>query len=458
MIYILIGVPIIVGIWFFFSLKKLGNGTSSYTSAVKSRQSTAAYRAAQCSSQSSEKREFDIKVDRSQTRTQRFESGSSIPMRDIGRRLFHGERNRFVAIDFETANGRYYSACSLGIVVFEQQEPIERKSYLIKPPTKFDPINIAIHGITESMVKDAPSFDKIWAEVYPYLTQTRVVMYSDFDAKVLKSLIRHFGLNPIGAESIELDCFDVCQCARNSIFGLTNYKLPTVCEYLSITGLNHHEATSDAEACGKIYCWLYNNKGRIVNASHDRQATYAQQDYIRSLGGTVPPVLSVRDASVMIDKLIEENAKRREEEYLKAKAEREEKKRAEKQAAQEAKAAEKQWARRKKEEDALKLLADEMSSPDYKMRKSRSKRVQDLKEFQVLVNKVLADSVIEVEELLQIKCWLLEHKVLDGDFDAMFKLIDATLADGKIDDVETQSLYAGMLDCMSTLRKRQIVD
>ena len=359
--------------------------------------------------------------------------------------------NSFVAIDFETANDKYYSACSLGIVVFERQQPIERKTFLINPPTKFDPINISIHGITEDMVKDAPTFDKVWPLVYPYLTSFRVVMYSDFDAKVLKSLIRKYDLKPIGSSSICLDCFDVCQAARDTIVGLTNYKLPTVCQYLGIGGLNHHEAASDAEACGKIYCWLYNNSGKVINVTNDRPATYAQQDFIRNLGGVVPPVLSVREASMLIDKLIRENEIRREEECEARRAEREAKRVAEK----EAKEAEKLYNRRKKEEDALILLADEMADPNYKARKSRSKRIQDLKEFQVLVNNVLADNMIEVDEILQLKAWLSDHVVLRDDFSKMFNLIDEVLADGKIDDVETQCLYEGLLDCMTTLRNRQ---
>lgn len=372
--------------------------------------------------------------------------------------LLKVSKDMFVAIDFETANDKYYSACSLGIVVFERQQPIERKTFLIKPPTKFDPINISIHGITEGMVEDAPTFGEIWSQVYPYLTQSKIVMYSDFDAKVLKSLVRKYDLKPIGTSHLRLDCFDVCQAARDAIGGLTNYKLPTVCEYLGIGGLNHHEATSDAEACGKIYCWLYNHRGKVVNASNDRPATYAQQDYIRNLGGVVPPVLSVREASMMIDKLIRENEVRREEEN-RVRAEEYEARRVEREAqrvaAKEAREADRLFKRRKKEEDALKLLADEMADPNYKARKSRSKRVQDLKEFQVLVNNVLADNVIEVGEILQIKTWLSDHLILSDDFMKMFNLIDEVLADGKIDDVETQSLYEGLLDCMTTLRNRQ---
>lgn len=364
-------------------------------------------------------------------------------------------KRRFVAIDFETANSRYYSACSLGMVVFENLQPVFRKTWLLNPDSKFDPENVRIHGITPERVADAPKFDAIWLEFVSYIRGVRIVAYSEFDAKVLKSLVNHYHLMEKTPGGLSIDYFDVCQCSRDTIVGLTNYKLPTVCSYLGIAGLNHHDACSDAEACGKIYCWITKNNGRRVVAARGDPATYAQQDYIRNLGGVVPPTLTKAEASALIDSLIRENEERRYAETEARHREREEKREREKAARKAEKDAEKAFARRKKEEESLKLLADEMSDPEYKARKSRSKRIQDLKEFQVLVNSVIADNVIEPAEILQIKAWLVEHRVLEDDFRQMFGLIDKSLEDGRIDDVETQSLYEGMLDCISTLRKRQ---
>ena len=356
-------------------------------------------------------------------------------------------KKRFVALDFETANERYYSACALGIVVFENLKPKQRFSYLIKPPTKFKPENVAIHGITADAVKDAPSFDKIWKSVYPLLVGNEVAIYSDFDAKVMIELKKHFKLRAKHDSTINF--VDVCELSRIKIHGLSDYKLPTVCEYLGIKGLNHHEATSDAEACGKIYAWMLANEGKAVEACSGIPATPRQKDYIRSLGGEVPIALSREDASRMIDELIEANKHRKEQQ----RQEIAEQKRAE---AKLIKETNKQHDRRKREEDALTLLADEMNSPDYKERKSRSKRGQDLRELQILVNSVISDGVIEISELTEVKAWLLAHKVLDDDFAETLALIDATMSTGQPDENVALQIYCSLLDCLSALRNRRV--
>lgn len=54
----------------------------------------------------------------------------------------------YIAIDFETANEKRSSPCSIGIVVVKNSEVVEKIHYLIKPKEmRFMPINIGIHGI-----------------------------------------------------------------------------------------------------------------------------------------------------------------------------------------------------------------------------------------------------------------------------------------------------------------------
>ncbi len=333
----------------------------------------------------------------------------------------------FAAIDFETANSRYYSACSLGVVLFEDGKIAKRNLYMINPDCNFAPENVAIHGITRAQVADAPKFDALWPELVPIFRKFRVVAYSDFDAKVLRSLIRHYGLTV--EDSLTLDYFDVCQCARDNILGLTNYKLPTVAEFLNIAGLKHHDAVSDAETCGKIYVRLISEIGRKIRASMDIPATYAQQDYIRHLGGKVPPTLSKADASKLIDELIEQQKREAEEAVAKR--------------------------RRGKEAEELQFMAEAMRAPGYKLAKRGARRTQDLRELQYLVSKVIADDVIEPREMLEIQAWLEEHKILPTDFSDTLRLISDLLKYGKNGKVaEMKDLYSGLLDCLNELRRR----
>lgn len=357
--------------------------------------------------------------------------------------------NEFLAIDFETASSKYFSACSLGLVLFRDGVPIRKLHYLIDPGCKFDPVNIAIHGITPEQISGKPRFDRLWLVVAPMLSKYKVVSYSDFDAKVLKALIRHYKLRASG----RIDFVDVYQKIRDVIHGLSNYKLPTVAEYLKIDGLQHHNAQSDAETCGRIYAWLLAHPGKTISAGSGRQATYAQQEYIRNLGGHVPPTLSVSQASRMIDKLIE----RREEQRVIEAEERARKREQAKADARQVREKERLSAKRKKTEDELQTLAGAMGDPSYKPRKSRTKKMQDLRDFQHLVNRIIADSVIEPSEIIEVKEWLESHKLRPDEFSTTIAAIDAALQDGVVNETETQQLYEKMLDCIIELKERPSV-
>lgn len=226
-------------------------------------------------------------------------------------RFFHGSK-AFVAIDFETANERFYSACAIGIVLFVGDRPIRRAHYLINPKCDFDPDNISIHGITPDQVSHSPTFKKLWPKIESFFKLYPIVAYSDFDMKVLMSLIKHYKIR--SAESFKITYIDACQLARENLPGLPNYKLPTVAEYLKITGLKHHNALSDAETCGLIYAkiGMPNKQGNhIEHSTVSLPATAAQRNYIETLGGIAAPDLTKEEASHYIDTLIKQRDERR---------------------------------------------------------------------------------------------------------------------------------------------------
>jgi DNA polymerase-3 subunit epsilon len=154
----------------------------------------------------------------------------------------------FIAIDFETANFKRSSACSVGIAVVKNGEIEKTYSYLIKPfPNYFEPINVGIHGIKPDMVKNSPTLQELWAEIYPIVRGKPLVAHNaPFDKSVLRSSIEAYDME---CPNFEFYCSH--KISKSLLPGLTNYKLSTVCQKLDIA-LNHHEALSDAEGCAKI--------------------------------------------------------------------------------------------------------------------------------------------------------------------------------------------------------------
>ncbi|RUT73634.1 3'-5' exonuclease [Ancylomarina longa] len=154
----------------------------------------------------------------------------------------------FTAIDFETANGKRNSACSLGMVRVENGKIVESKDWLISPPEMyFHPMNVSIHGITEEDVRNEPSFNYIWEEVEGYLQNQMVIAHNaSFDTSVLRACLNTYGI-PLP----HFDYMCTVQISRILWPGMPNHKLNTMAHLFNIP-LKHHDALEDTLACAKI--------------------------------------------------------------------------------------------------------------------------------------------------------------------------------------------------------------
>lgn len=157
---------------------------------------------------------------------------------------------RFTAFDFETASQRHNSACSIGIAVFENFVAVDTYYATICPPDRyFSPFCTRIHGITLADVIDSGDFAALWPSIEKYFDgQTVFAHYARFDMGVLKACFSHFSIEP---PPFTYGC--TCELSRRVFPRLANHRLDTVCGHLKIS-LQHHNALSDAIACGTILC------------------------------------------------------------------------------------------------------------------------------------------------------------------------------------------------------------
>lgn len=156
----------------------------------------------------------------------------------------------FIAIDFETANNHPTSACSLGIAFVQNNQVVDRRSWLIRPePFYFDPFTTAIHGLTERDVCHAPTFAQLWPQISAYFENAIVAAHNAlFDIGVLKSTLAFYGL-PV--PNMRLLC--TVLLSRRALPALPSHRLNVVSNALGIS-LTHHQAKSDAIACAEILC------------------------------------------------------------------------------------------------------------------------------------------------------------------------------------------------------------
>lgn len=208
----------------------------------------------------------------------------------------------FVAIDFETAT--WGAACAVGIVHFENGAAIDERYTLINPgisPRRWDAGAIRIHGIRPNDVVDSPRFTDIWPELIHYAACYPLIAHNaNFDMGVMRSELSRASLQ---TPTIRYGCSmalarnawpkrrikDVKDAGVDELRAVPeNHKLSTLSEFLAIE-LEHHNALSDAHACGQIAVRAVSKMGANTLA--------AAYEHPRLNWGELSPELEVASAS-----------------------------------------------------------------------------------------------------------------------------------------------------------------
>lgn len=148
----------------------------------------------------------------------------------------------FTAIDFETAQGKRWSICQVGIVRFENGILKDELSVLVRPPENYYWSNFTdIHGITSRHTRNAQTFDRVWHQIAPYIVDQQVVAHNGFgfDFHCLKQTLEYYNLA-------------VPPYQGHCTYKIYRDNLASLCKKYRIP-LNHHDALSDARACGELF-------------------------------------------------------------------------------------------------------------------------------------------------------------------------------------------------------------
>lgn len=156
-------------------------------------------------------------------------------------------KDTFTAIDFETAQGKRWSICQVGLVRVENGLIKNKISKLVCPPDNFYfSRNTDVHGITPDHTRQAPTFDKVWHELEPFIHNQTVVAHNGaFDFSCLSQVLDFYGITHPVYE-------------RQCTYKIYRKKLNILCEEYDIQ-LNHHDALSDALACAALYLKTVNS-------------------------------------------------------------------------------------------------------------------------------------------------------------------------------------------------------
>lgn len=156
----------------------------------------------------------------------------------------------FAAIDFETANEKPSSVCSVGVVVVRGGRIVDTFYSLIHPePEYYQWFCQRVHGLSAEDTDSAPVFPEIWAKITPKIEGLPLVAHNArFDEGCLKAVFRVYQM-----DYPDYEFFDTLAASRQH-FGarLPNHQLQTVSAACGYILENHHHALADAEACAAI--------------------------------------------------------------------------------------------------------------------------------------------------------------------------------------------------------------
>lgn len=160
----------------------------------------------------------------------------------------------FVAIDFETANGKRASACSVGLAKFDVDGQVTDTFHsLIRPHRDhffFHPANTWIHGIRPADVEKAPEWGELFEQAEEFVGDLPLAAHNfGFDGSVLNQLSDLYQLTPLANPR-----YCTMRLSRRIYTSLPSASLDTVFSYLFPgENLNHHHADADAIAAGRIF-------------------------------------------------------------------------------------------------------------------------------------------------------------------------------------------------------------
>lgn len=148
----------------------------------------------------------------------------------------------FVAVDFETATPDRF-ICQVGITIVENLQIVDTIVKFIQPPDNRYDINcMAVHHISPEKTKDAPTFDKAWAELAPYFQDRVLVAHNaSFDADVLRRNLNYYNIKADGIRDFE--------CT----FCLLNGSLEYLCVAYGMEYTDHHDAGFDSKCCAQFF-------------------------------------------------------------------------------------------------------------------------------------------------------------------------------------------------------------
>ncbi|BEP29336.1 PolC-type DNA polymerase III [Helicovermis profundi] len=188
----------------------------------------------------------------------------------------------FVVFDIETTGLSYKNSkiTEIGAIKVVGGSIVDRFSELVNPEIMIPDNIVELTGITDEMVKNKETIDKILPKFLQFVGDSPVVAHNaKFDVSFIKENARKINaeFNPRVLDTLSL--------SRLLLKSIKRHKLSTVAKHLKIKLENHHRAIDDALATAKIFIeFISRLKEKEINTLNEineyalKEMDYKMQD------------------------------------------------------------------------------------------------------------------------------------------------------------------------------------
>lgn len=172
--------------------------------------------------------------------------------------------DKYVVFDIETTglSPTKDMITEIGAIKIENGVVVDEYSQLINPGRPIPERIVDITGITDDMVKDKPSIEKILPDFKEFIEGSVLVAHNaSFDTGFLREQFSRIG------EILDNPILDTLEMTRSLFPHLKSHKLNLVAKHLNVSLINHHRAVDDAKATAEIFlkCMKLLNENKIYD-------------------------------------------------------------------------------------------------------------------------------------------------------------------------------------------------
>lgn len=230
---------------------------------------------------SAAKNNLEIEIVPSESKNQ---LSSSLPIkREKGKSLLV-QPSSYIVLDLETTglSTQYDDIIEVAAIKYINGNETEQFHSLVRPEkfTELDDFITELTGITDDMLRDAPTFRQILPDFQNFVKDYVIIGHNvNFDINFLYDNILH-----IMGTHFQNNFIDTMRLSRIVLPDLCHHRLKDICDYFEIAG-NHHRALDDCYLTQDILLKLYQlAKKNNINLQERENYKYKAVD-LRSLTG-----------------------------------------------------------------------------------------------------------------------------------------------------------------------------